>query len=34
MVTIKPEWIKNGANEEMVSFAKKYGREMARRVDY
>lgn len=33
MVTIKPEckpeWIKNGANEEMIKFAKKWGREMA-----
>lgn len=29
MVTIKPEWIKNGANEEMVSFAEKCGRDLA-----
>lgn len=29
MVTIKPEWIKNGADPEMVKYAQKYGREMA-----
>jgi len=28
MVTIKPEWIKNGANEEMVSFAEKCGKDL------
>ena len=29
MTTIKPEWIQNGANEEMILFAKTWGREMA-----
>jgi CRISPR-associated protein Csm2 len=28
MVTIKPEWIKNGANEEMVSFAEDCGKKL------
>lgn len=28
MVTIKPEWIKNAANKEMVTFAEQRGREL------
>ena len=28
METIKAEWIKNGANEEMVSFAERCGKEL------